>query len=48
MEFWKIKFKNWKFGKLLENWNFRKLNLKIGILENWNFEELFKNGILEK
>ena len=29
MEFWKIKFKNWKIGKL---------NLKIGNLEIWNFE----------
>lgn len=42
MEFWKIKFKNWNFGKLFENWNFGKLNCKIKILENY-----FENGILE-
>ena len=25
MEFLKIKFGNWNFGKLFENWNFEKL-----------------------
>ena len=34
MEFWKIKFENWNFGKLFQKWNFGKINLKIEILEN--------------
>ena len=41
---------------MIREWNFGKLNFKIGILENysrieilenWNFEKLFENGILE-
>ena len=35
-------FENGSFGKLLEKWNFKKLNLKIETLENY-----FKNEISE-
>ena len=36
MEFRKIKFKNWNFGKLFLQWNFGKF-------KNWSFEKLFEN-----
>ena len=35
MEFLRIKFENWNFGRLFKNGSFK----------NWNFEELFENGI---
>ena len=36
MKFRKIKFKNWKFGKLgFQEQNFEKLNLKNEILEDY-------------
>ena len=43
MEFWK----NWNFGKLFENENFKKLNLEIGILEDYLRKLNVKDRILE-
>ena len=36
MEFQKIEFKNWKFGKIFLRMELRKIKLK----KNWNFENL--------
>ena len=37
MEFLRIKFENWNFGRLFKNGSFK----------NWNFEELFENKSFE-
>ena len=54
IEFWKIKLKNWKFGKIILKMEFRKIkfkNWKFGKLKfrEWNFGKLNlnKNEILE-
>ena len=40
MEFLKIKFGNWNFGKLFENWSFENWNFGK-LCENWSFETNF-------
>ena len=40
---WKLQFQKLEFWKIVLEWNFGKLNLKIEILENY-----FENGISEK
>ena len=60
MEFWKFYFDNEILKIKFGNWNFEKLNLRIGTLENyfeneilenlknWSFGNLFENGSLKK
>ena len=50
MEFWKFYFDNGILKIKFGNWNFEKLNLRIGTLENYfenEISESFKMGTLE-